>query len=362
MITDTPEPGPSTFESLFGMVANAWCPSVPFSQLRSRIGEEKFVEVRGRQVYVEQAGEGEPVVLLHGFCCSSFTWREVIPGLAEHHRVIAPDLPGFGYTERPCNPQAYRFAGLGRTVLDLLDRLGVEEAHLVGHSFGGALALWLAERYPERVRSLTLVATATPELTVERRQPWARFRSLNYLLLHTALLSRGAIRKALEESYYDPSLVTDELVDAYRERLLVEGVEEACYGFLAPVEDPPPPVDLLGLEMPVLVLWGDSDEVIPARRAVPYVKRMRRARMVIFDRCGHVPMEERPRAFLREVVPFLREHRRPWRERWMETARGALLGLRERLEQLRTVRPAIVATAEIPAVAKVAEAPARRSV
>jgi hypothetical protein len=60
--------------------------------------------------------------------------------------------------------------------------------------------------------------------------------------------------------------------------------------------------------------------------------------MVIFDRCGHVPMEECPRAFLGEVLPFLREHRRPWRERWMETARGALVGVRERIERLRAAR------------------------
>jgi len=322
---------PSRFEQLFGKVSGAWCACTPYAQVRDHVPSDRFVEANGMQVYVEQAGEGEPVVLLHGFCCSSFTWREVIPDLARRHRVIAPDLPGFGYTERPSTPQAYRFTGLGRTVTALLDRLELPSAHLVGHSMGGALALWVAERHPERVRSLTLVATATPDGLVERRHPWARFRSLNYLLLHTALLSKSAVRKSLEESYYDPSMVTDELVDAYRERLLVEGVEEAYYGFLGPIEDPPPPVDLQGLEMPILVLWGEDDHIIPASRAVPHVRRMPGARLVVLDRCGHVPMEERPREFLREVLPFLRAHRRPWQERWAAAAHKAWKGLVSRM-------------------------------
>lgn len=355
MSTEIEAPTPSRLDALLGRVSGAWCSTVPFSKVRTELPPDRFVKVRGRHVYVERAGTGEPVILLHGFCCSSFTWREVIPGLAKHHRVIAPDLPGFGYTERPCRVESYRFAGLARTVLELLDALGVASAHFIGHSYGGALALWLAERHPERVRTLTLAATATPELTVEQRQIWARFRSLNYLLLHTSLLSRSSVRKALEQSYHDRSLVTDELVEAYRERLLVEGVEYAYYGFLAPLEDPPPPVDLRALEMPVLAVWGDHDRIIPAERAVPYMKRFPRARMVIFDRCGHVPMEERPEAFLREVLPFLRRHRRPWHERMVEAVWGKVRRAKERLarrgESRSTVfQPAVqrVETAERP--------------
>lgn len=340
MSTETYVPTRSRIEALRALVSPNWCSTVPFEKVRQTLPAEKFVEVRGRHVYVEQAGQGEPVLLLHGFCCSSFSWREVLPGLARRHRVVAPDLPGFGYTERPCKPEAYRFAGLAHTVLGLLDRLELSAAHFVGHSYGGALAMWIAERYPERVRTLTLVATATPELTAEQRQLWARFRSLNYLLLHTSLLSRSAVRKALEQSYHDRSRVTDELVDAYRERLLVEGVEDAYYGFLAPVEDPPPPVDLQAIRMPVLVLWGDHDRIIPAERAIPYVKRFPHSRMVVFDRCGHVPMEERPGAFLHELLLFLSRHRRPWRERATERMRGVARELRARLRRRAEASPA----------------------
>jgi len=314
-------PRRSPIESVLGLLEGAWCPLRPFAEVRGSHPDEKYLRVDGRELYVEQAGAGEPVLLLHGFCCSSFSWRHVLPALSERFRVIAPDLPGFGYSERPADPEAYGFPGLERAVLGLLDRLGLDSCHLVGHSFGGALALWIAERHPERVRSLTLVATALPELTMEKRQGWARFRLLNQLLLRGRLLHPSLIRKALVESWHDAGRVTPELVEAYRERLLVEGLEDAYFGFLAPIDEPPPAVDLEAIEAPVLIVWGDDDRVIPLDRATAHLPRLGRSRFVVLERCGHLPMEERPEAFLRELLPFLDRHRRPWPERLLARAR-----------------------------------------
>ncbi|HLE82821.1 MAG TPA: alpha/beta fold hydrolase, partial [Thermoanaerobaculia bacterium] len=318
-----PTRGPRRFAvaSVLGLLEGAWCSLRPFAEIRGSHPDEKFVEVEGRELYVEQAGAGEPVVLLHGFCCSSFSWRHVLPGLAERFRVIAPDLPGFGYSKRPAEPGAYGFPGLERAVLGLLDYLGLESCHLVGHSFGGALALWLAERHPDRVRSLTLVATALPELTMEKRQGWARYRLLNHLLLRSRLLHPSLVRKALMASWHDAGRVTPELVAAYRERLLVEGLEDAYFGFLAPIDEPPPAVALEAIEAPVLIVWGDDDRVIPLERAIAHLPRLRRSRFVVLERCGHLPMEEQTEAFLREILPFLDCHRRSRHERLLACAR-----------------------------------------
>jgi pimeloyl-ACP methyl ester carboxylesterase len=316
---------PSPLDALRGLLDGGWCATRPFSEVRAGLPDEKFAAVDGRELYVEQAGAGEPVLLLHGFCCSSFSWRHVLPGLAERFRVIAPDLPGFGFSERPADPGAYGFPGLEDAVLGLLDRLGVATCHLVGHSFGGALALWLTERHPGRVRSLTLVATALPELTVEKRQGWARFRLLNHLLLRSRLLHPSLVRKALMASWHDAGRVTPELVAAYRERLLVEGLEDAYFGFLAPIDEPPPAVDLEAIEAPVLIVWGDDDRVIPLERATAHLPRLRRSRLIVLDRCGHLPMEERPEALLRELLPFLERHRRPWQERLLARGRDLVV-------------------------------------
>jgi pimeloyl-ACP methyl ester carboxylesterase len=327
-----PTRGPRRFAvaSVLGLLEGAWCSLRPFAEIRGSHPDEKFVEVEGRELYVEQAGAGEPVVLLHGFCCSSFSWRHVLPALAQRFRVITPDLPGFGYSERPADPEAYGFPGLERAVIGLLDRLRLEPCHLVGHSFGGALALWLAEHHPDRVRSLTLVATALPELTMEKRQGWARYRLLNHLLLRSRLLHPSLVRKALMASWHDAGRVTPELVEAYRERLLVEGLEDAYFGFLAPIDEPPPAVALEAIEAPVLIVWGDDDRVIPLDRAIAHLPRLRRSRLVVLERCGHLPMEEQPEAFLREILPFLERHRRSRHERLLACARDLVKRWRSR--------------------------------
>ncbi len=311
MIDDSERPRLSTIETLRTWVEDAWSRTRSYRELRSKLPPHRFIEVEGREVYVEQSGRGEPLVLLHGFACSSFSWRSVVPALARHYRVINLDLPGFGYSERPRDPAAYTIPAYGRVVLEVLDRLGVGPVHVIGHSFGGAIAVWLGCHHRERLRSAVLVASALPEYMDEQRQLWARFRSLNYLLLHGLFLSRSSVRRDLETCYYDDSLVSDELVEEYRDRLLVEGVEEAFFGLMAPCDEAACDAPLEALDVPALVVWGAQDEVIPLERAVREFDRLPQGRLVVFERCGHAPMEEVPKRFLRVVLPFLGLHRRP---------------------------------------------------
>jgi pimeloyl-ACP methyl ester carboxylesterase len=137
----------------------------------------------------------------------------------------------------------------------------------------------------------------------------------NYFLLHSYALSRAAVTRALETCYCDPSLVTPEVVDAYRDRLLIEGLEDAYYGLMAPVDAPAPDVDFSRIEAPTLAIWGDQDRVIPLEDAQPLVDQIPDLRLVTLDRCGHAPMEEYPGRFLDHVLPFLLAHRQGALER-----------------------------------------------
>ena len=134
------------------------------------------------------------------------------------------------------------------------------------------------------------------------------------------------MRRTLELCFHDRSLVTSELVDAYRERLLVEGVEDAYYGLMAPIDLPAPEVALEDVRAPALVVWGREDRLIALPRAEAYVPRLPDARLVVFDGCGHNAMEERPQQVLAHVLPFLERHR----ERWPLRVRGALRRLSSR--------------------------------
>ncbi len=123
----------------------------------------RLIEANGISLYVEEHGEGDPVLLLHGWPDSARLWRHQVPFLAAHgYRVITPDLRGFGRSERPAEAAAYRLRNVVADVSALLDRLNIETAHVVGHDWGAAVAWLIAILGPARVRKLTAISVPHP--------------------------------------------------------------------------------------------------------------------------------------------------------------------------------------------------------
>lgn len=262
----------------------------------------------GQQIYVEQQGEGEPVVLIHGFGSSSYEWREVAPALAGSYRVIALDLFGFGYTERPRDPASYTREGQAEMILGVLDRLGIRSAHWVGHSYGGALALYVTATAPERVKSLVLADSAAPTYPDDRRSRTASWSWTNRLFLGLTLRP-WYIRRSLRAAYFDAAKVTPEVVSAYLDRLRIEGVDAAYRGLTAPKTRSPLRVDLTRIDRPTLVVWGAEDRTVALQDGRRFAELIPGARMVVLEKTGHVPMEESPEAFVEAVLPFLQAQR-----------------------------------------------------
>lgn len=287
-------------------LTTAGCVSLrPYDEVAAALAPESLLEIDGQRVHVEGRGEGEPLVLLHGFGASTLLWQAVIPELARTRRVVAIDLNGFGWTERPRERDAYTLAGQERLVLAVADRLGIERFDLAGHSYGGAISLFLAARHPQRVRSLVLADSAMPSYGTVRRKRRYASRWLARLYVRTIGLTQRRVRWGLRESYADDRKVTDELVRAYLERLRVEGVVDAFFGLTAPTGAPPDRVDLARLDLPALLVWGGEDELIPPADGRRVAEAMPDATFVEIPGCGHSPMEECPREFLAAVEPFL---------------------------------------------------------
>lgn len=279
-----------------------------FADIRRSLPADRFVRVGEQLVHVEQAGEGEPVVLLHGFGASTYSWRKVMPALAASHRVVAIDLNGFGYTQRPASRASYTREAQGKLVLATMDALGIGRAHICGHSYGGGITLYLASRHPERFRSMVLVDSSAPTYSDDRRSRAAALRPLDAFLVRTLILRPNQVRKGLLRSYHDDSLVTPELVQAYFDRLAIEGVSFAFYGLTAPAP-PGEPVELKKIAVPTLVVWGAHDVVISPEVGRRATARIPHAEFVLFANSGHIPMEEEPETFLATVLPFLEGHR-----------------------------------------------------
>ncbi len=280
----------------------------PYAEIRHSLPEADRLTIDGRTVHVEQRGEGEPLLLLHGFGESTYSWRQVVPSLSAHYRTIAIDLHGFGYTERPKEPAAYSRDGQLRLILGVLDALQIESAHVAGHSYGGALTLALAVRHPERVRSLILIASAAPTYPDETKNRIAKSRTLARLALGV-LLRPAAIQRNLRKAYFDDSLATRQVARAYLSRLAVEGILDAYAGLSAPPPSPGPPIDLTQIRRRSLWIWGVHDPLVKIEGGRIAAGKIPGSTFVALERCGHSPMEERPDEVVRAILAFRDEQK-----------------------------------------------------
>lgn len=259
---------------------------------------ERRQSVRGTQIRVfERGGSGPPLLLVHGFGGSAWNWSELVP-LLHGRRLVIPDLPGHG---RSHALPAASIAALADVLAELVD----EPADVVGHSLGGPVALRLAERWPDRVRSLVLAAPAGISTTT-------RIAELTITLVGVVqparLLGRGIDRVARSRRL--KRLVFSELEVANADALGARAVHgllrgpaihmDALSAGLALAADDPRH-DLARVRCPTLVLHGARDRQVPLADGFEYARRLRAPLRVIAD-CGHLLIAERPDACARAVL------------------------------------------------------------
>jgi pimeloyl-ACP methyl ester carboxylesterase len=277
--------------------------------------DSRFATLAGLEVHHKVAGDpaAPAVVLHHHFYGNVFTWRHVLEGLADDHRVAAFDRPGFGLTERPPRDRwgdehPYTRRASARITVDLLDHLGAPEAVLVGSSAGGTTALETFALAPDRVRALVLIS---PAITGDVGPPAAvrpLLRSPQIQRFGPAFVERFAGEVTLERvarSWHDPTRATDEDLAAYTRPMQAERWQ---HGFIDLFGAEPPP-DLSGLlprvDVPTLVVSGASDRVITTNWNRRTAAAIPGARFEVIPDCGHTPQEECPDALLELVRGFL---------------------------------------------------------
>ena len=276
-------------------------------------GDSRFVPVRDLDVHYKTAGEGGPaLLLLHGLADSVYCWREVMPALAAQRRTVAFDLPGFGLTERPMpeewpDESPYAPTAYAMLAVDLLLALGEEEAILVGHSMGGTVAALAALSYPNRVRALILIDpvinnnVSVPEV-LRPLLATPQMRRLGPLAMRS---SRRWEERLNERAWHDPTKITAEMHEAHRRLFAVHDWDRALWEFVAAAKPLHLERRLGALTMPVLVITGDDDCVVPTRETIRLANALPNARLVVISECGHAPQEECPELVLEAVSGFL---------------------------------------------------------
>jgi pimeloyl-ACP methyl ester carboxylesterase len=264
----------------------------------------KSAEAGGIRTNYLEAGSGdETVVLIHGSgpgVTSYANWRLVIPALSEHFRVIAPDMVGFGFSDRP-DDVTYGLDTWANQTVGLMDALGIGKAHLVGNSFGGGIALRIATQHPDRVGKLVLMgAMGVPfQITEGLERVWGYEPSVENMreVLHTFVFNQERIDDELARSRYEGSIQP--------------GFQEAFSAmFPAPrqrwVEAMTiPDEELEKLPHETLIVHGREDKVIPVENSYYLERILPNADLSVYANCGHWSMIERNADFNRQVRDFL---------------------------------------------------------
>ena len=258
-----------------------------------------------RTNYHDSGGAGAPVLLIHGSgpgVSAWANWRLVMPALAQQARVIAPDMVGFGYTERP-QGFVYSMDAWVRQAVGLLDALGIERTDLVGNSFGGGLSLALAIAHPERVRRLVLMGSAGVSfpLTEGLDAVWGYTPSVENM------------RAIMDYFAFNQGLMSDDLARLRFEASIRPGFQESFAAmFPAPRQRwiealASAEADIRALPHQALVIHGREDRVIPLATSLTLSSWIQRSQLHVYGQCGHWTQIEHAARFARLVGDFLAE-------------------------------------------------------
>jgi 2-hydroxymuconate-semialdehyde hydrolase len=253
---------------------------------------------------VGQSRQGDgPVVKLHGSgpgVSAYANWNKSVPLLGSTRRVIAPDMVGFGYTDRPEGIK-YGMDAWVRQTVDLMDALGIEQADLVGNSFGGALALAMAVRYPDRIRKIVLMGAMGVDfpLTYGLDRVWGYEPSI------------ANMTELLDIFSYNHDFINEELAKSRYETSIQPGFQESFHSmFPAPRQDSVRAmagcqVYLKTVKHPALIIHGREDRVIPISTSLELIQLLENAELHVFGKCGHWTQIERTEDFCALVDSFL---------------------------------------------------------
>ncbi len=268
----------------------------------------KQVSVEGINISYIDEGEGTPLVLVHGIPTSSFLWRDMIEELSAHGRIIAPDLPGFGFSDPPHDGD-YTISNYASLLEAFLEALDLEQATLICHDYGGPIVLTYALRNPKKYQRLIILDT----FLHNDLPPWP----LSYKIakvwpfgeIFMALSGKSIARSALEVGVIDKARISEGIVQRYYipdgnpdklNKTMLGTLRVDYRSDLEFIEK-----NLRTIEKPTLILWGESDEYLPLYLGERIQKDIKDSKMVIIPNCGHFVPEDQPARAAKLIINSL---------------------------------------------------------
>jgi pimeloyl-ACP methyl ester carboxylesterase len=256
--------------------------------------QQKDATVFGYKMHYREAGKGPAVILLHGLGGDGSRWGGTMDALSDDCRVIALDQIGFGESDKPL--VNYNHALLAEFLIEFMNVVEIPKASIVGHSMGAFVGNCVAVHYPDRLERLVLVDGGSLQ---------ARPRSAHLVQIQNGT-TLAETREYFGLMFFDKSRVTDQLVrDNYIRRLrasyTISRMQEARAKGLAMINAE----EAARIQTPTLIIWGKHDELLPAADAELLERTIPNSRLVMLEKCGHIPQVEQPDEFHRALQKFL---------------------------------------------------------
>jgi pimeloyl-ACP methyl ester carboxylesterase len=274
--------------------------------------EDQYIKVGNLKTRFWALGDkGTAVILIHGLGASADIWKYNVEALAEQHRVYAPDLMGFGRSDKP-GPSFTAF-DYTRFLHDFMNILNIEKASLVGQSLGGGIALHYVLQFPQKVKKLVLVGSAG----LGKEVIWTlRLMSLPLVGELVSYPSRKGVELFFKLAVRNRALVTKDFVDLYYDFFSQPGFQKFLLKIIRSIINirgareeilAPNMNNLYKIMQPTLIIWGEKDRVLPLQHAYRGKEKLPNAKLKIMEGCGHIPFFERSEEFNRLVLEFLSE-------------------------------------------------------
>ncbi len=259
-------------------------------------------------LYSESYGSGKPILFIHGLGANLFSWKQLVPYLEDKYMLVLLDLKGFGKSPKPFDGR-YSIYDHADCILKFIKHHNLRNLTIVGNSMGGGLALIVAEKLQHEsgaLRGLVLIDS----IGYRQELPWlVELMKIPLLGLIFLFLPAGPmVKMAISDIFYDKRKIHRSEFKKYSEQFLNW---RARYALRQTAKGlPPPDADKLeksykNISVPTLIIWGEKDKLVPLELGKRFHKEIKNSKIVVFENCGHVPQEEKPKETAEEILKFL---------------------------------------------------------
>ncbi|MCM3567041.1 alpha/beta fold hydrolase [Neobacillus mesonae] len=262
---------------------------------------QTYIKLCNVKIYCEYGiNEKPPLLLIHGFASSIYTFNLLIPLLKEYFSIIAIDLPGFGRSEKSAS-FVYSFQNYAKIVADCMDYFKLKEVNIAGHSMGGQIALYTAKVIPEKIKNLVLLSSSGYLKRANRALIFCTYLPFFHYFIRRKVQSKE-VREHLKNVFYQQSLITEDYIEEYGKPLQEEGFYISLMRLLRYREGDLSSMELKNITIPTLLLWGEEDQVVPVHIGHRLANDLPNAKLITYEKTGHLITEERSNEVFKEIL------------------------------------------------------------